>query len=613
MTARDTLTTTTDGPSAQGHAHLLGAALARLRMSMTAMPFMALLFGLLLLREGGDPTGWGIWGGFYLPSVWGMWRLHRRYRTQQRAGMPMERLAWWQRRIQVLAACHGLALALTVLLPGGDASYDYMLLLHATLIGIGAANAGQMTASMPVYRAFFYSLSTVLLPMPWTFPEHWTFIVPMSLVMSVVLLRSAGNAHRFFVRQVVLEERSRDLAHRYREASQAAHSALEEKNRFLSTAAHDLRQPVHAMGLLAEAIALRSQGQPAMEALVAQWRLSMRSVSQMFDALLDLSRIESGTMALRPAPVALAPLLADLHAQFLADAHDRQLALRLRLPPADATVLADPVLLRQSLSNLLQNALRYTPRGGVLLGARRRGAQWRIEVWDTGVGVALEDQSRIYEPYFRPEQAWHVHQSGHGLGLAVVARCATLMQAGLGLQSRLGRGSCFWLALPATAAPEVALSARPGPASGAAGPLQGRCLVLDDDPQVLAAWTRLLAAWGVDARMASDARSAMAHLDAGFEPHAILCDQRLRSGESGLEVLGVLLERCPGAAGALVSGEFDAPELAQAEADGYPVLRKPVDVDTLHAVLAQWLPSGAFEAPSTPGTAPPGQTETRPA
>jgi signal transduction histidine kinase/CheY-like chemotaxis protein len=582
-------------PSDEGSVRLLGTSFARLRLSMAAMPSMGLLFGLLFRWQGGNPTGLFTWGALYLPVLWWVWWLHRRYQQDQAARPAAEVLATWQPRVQRLTLCHGLALALTVALTLEGATYDFMLLLHITLMGIVAINAAQMSASLPVYHALFAGMTAGLGLMPWSFPHHWYFVLPMSLVMSVVVHRSARNAHQFFVRQVVLEERSRDLAERYRQASALAEAALAEKNRFLSTAAHDLRQPVHAMALLAEAIALHGQGDPRMEVLLAQWRLGMRSVSHMFDALLDLSRIESGAVELRPVPVALGALFEDIHMQFAAEAGARHLQLRLRLPAdTGASVLADPALVRQSLANLVHNALRYTPHGGVLVGARRRGAHWRIEVRDTGVGVALEEQSRIYQAFYRPEHAWQITRSGHGLGLAVVSRCVALMQARQGLQSRLGKGSCFWVELPASDAPPPGDSRTSRPAApGAYGALQGSCLVLDDDPHVLHAWSTLLGAWGVRVAVASHADQAFAQLEMGPAPQAILCDQRLRSGESGFEVLRALLARCPGAHGAMVSGEFDSTDLQEAEAQGYVVLRKPVDPDTLHALLSQWLlPAG---------------------
>ena len=167
-----------------------------------------------------------------------------------------------------------------------------------------------------------------------------------------------------------------------------------------------------------------------------------------------------------PRPWHWPALFDDLQTQFSAEAGARRLALRLHRPPHQATVLADPALVRQSLANLVHNALRYTPHGGVLVGARRRGRHWRIEVWDTGVGVALEEQGQIYQAFYRPRHAWEIHRSGHGLGLAVVARCVALMGARQGLQSQLGKGSCFWIELPATDAPPLAEHLAPMGAQG---------------------------------------------------------------------------------------------------------------------------------------------------
>jgi len=250
-------------------------------------------------------------------------------------------------------------------------------------------------------------------------------------------------------------------------------------------------------------------------------------------------------------------------------------------------------LLRQSMINLMQNALRYTQSGGVLMAARRRRDAWQFEVWDTGVGIAEDEQQRIYSPFFRPEHAWRIDNAGHGLGLAVVARCADLMGASQGLSSREGRGSRFWLRLPSARIEERRAVARDrdfAPA-GRGEMLSGRCLVIDDEPQVRNAWQALLNSWGVETACAASANDALALLDAGFEPQAIFCDQRLRAGESGFELFQALLERCPDAAGAMISGEFDSPALAQAEQEGYLILHKPLDPEALYAVLSRLLPS----------------------
>lgn len=383
-------------------------------------------------------------------------------------------------------------------------------------------------------------------------------------------------------------------------ARRQAEDALAEKNLFLATASHDLRQPVHAMSLMVEAISLRNSD-PMLRPLVADLRNSMQAMNQLFNALLDLARLESGQPLGAKGAVDLNALLADVVSLFRGQASLGGLALRLRLPRGGATVWAEPVLLRQALANLVQNAIRYTPQGKVLVGVRARGSHWLVEVRDTGIGIAVADQDRVFSPYYRGAQAAPMDDAGHGLGLAVVARCAEQMGATYGLQSRAGRGSRFWLQLPAHAAHAPANSPDPTAVRRdaiAARPLQGRCLVLDDDRQVLKAWRAMLDAWGVTAAYATTAAEAHAQLDNGFEPDAIFCDQRLRSGDSGFDVLRALLARCPAARGAMVSGEFDAPALRDAEDEGYLVLRKPVNPTELHAVLAQWL--GQREYPQNP-------------
>ncbi|MBV7541075.1 ATP-binding protein [Acidovorax sp. sic0104] len=378
-------------------------------------------------------------------------------------------------------------------------------------------------------------------------------------------------------------------------ARRLAEDALAEKNLFLATASHDLRQPVHAMSLMVEAIGLRNSD-PVLRPLLADLCNSMQAMNQLFNALLDLSRLESGQPLGAKGAVDLNALLADVVRLFREQASMNGLALRLRLPRVGATVWAEPVLLRQALVNLVQNAIRYTPQGKVLVSVRSRGDDWLVEVRDTGIGIAAADQDQVFNPYYRgdrgADQAGRMGDAGHGLGLAVVARCAEQMGATYGLQSRTGRGSRFWLRLPAQAAAAAAGPSTPAaahPDATAVHTLQGRCLVLDDDRQVLKAWRAMLDAWGVTAAYATTAAEAHAWLDDGFEPDAIFCDQRLRTGDSGFDVLRSLLARHPAARGAMVSGEFEAPALREAEDEGYLVLRKPVNPAELHAVLARWL------------------------
>ncbi|TXH39842.1 MAG: hybrid sensor histidine kinase/response regulator [Burkholderiaceae bacterium] len=585
--------------SPEGQARLLEMTYQRLHTSIMVLPLVALGLALFYQLQSGDARlGW--WVGFYAAfAAFAFW-LRQRWRSDAsrlNAAAVMQR---WRPRLERLALVHGLGTtAPWAIAATGTPHYEFAMVLLVTHAITVAGNATHQTPVFSVFQRFFIAGWCASLPFqPWVFPELWPYSLGLSLLHTFTMVRHARRTHRFFVQQVGLEEQGRQLSAQYRNAKEQAEAALAEKNRFLSTASHDLRQPVHAMGLLTEAIALRNQDD-ALTAPLSDLRLNLHSLQLMFNSLLDLSKIESGQVAVRPEALPLRPLLSQIEIQFQAEAHARGLRLRTRLPAPGTTVQADAALLHQSLANLIHNALRFTLRGGVLVGVRRRNGHWRIEVWDTGLGVALQDHTRIYQPFYRPQNAWHIDREGHGLGLAVVARCAQLMGIHHGLRSQLDRGSCFWLDLPA--APPVPDSV-PLPATTApAHRLQGRCLVLDDDPQVQRAWAALLTSWGVETRMAMDATQAFAHLSEGFAPQAILCDQRLRSGESGFDILQALLERCPEARGAMVSGEFDAPELQQAEAEGYLVLRKPVDAPVLHALLAQWLGPQDFK-PNQPQT-----------
>ncbi len=579
------------GLSASGRAYLLDVTFARHRFGISAMPLVALPLIWLFSRTQ-NPSPLLIWAGFFLVFAVALQAVWRRY-AQDLVTLDSDLLvSKWQPRIECIALLHGAGLSLPVVLTGGRASYEFTLLLYVTISAITASKATRQNASLGAFFRFFLSgwVTCVALTV-WVFPSQWYYLLPLNLLFTFAIYRDVLDAHRFFVEQILLEERSQDLIEQLQVARKNAEDSLREKNLFLSTASHDLRQPMHAMSMLVAAAAHRNRD-PVVAPLLGDLQSGMRSMNMMFNSLLDLSKLESGAVAQRATRVELRPLVRDIVTLFREQAKARGLTLRMHLPRADAEVWADPALLRQAAVNLVHNALHYTEHGGVLIGVRQRGTTWQIEVWDTGLGIAEVDGLQIFSPYFRSLHAWPLHSAGHGLGLAVVARCARLMEAQLDFKSRLGKGSCFWLRVPMSAH-AAALPALSGDSAVHSNrhlkQLSGCCLVLDDDLQVLAAWKALFDGWGLTVKYATNSVQAMQQLDDGFEPNAIFCDQRLRSGESGFEILKELLQRFPNACGAMVSGEFDSPELRDAEAEGYLVLRKPLEPAQLHAVLSGWL------------------------
>jgi CheY-like chemotaxis protein len=298
----------------------------------------------------------------------------------------------------------------------------------------------------------------------------------------------------------------------------------------------------------------------------------------------------------RPESFALAPLLAGEVASLMPLALAKGLRLRLHAPDA-AWVHADPMLLRRIVANLLGNALRYTPRGSVLLAARRRGGQWQVECRDSGIGIARESQKRVFDEFVQLHNPERDRRHGLGLGLAIAQRSAQLMGSRIRLRSAPGRGSVFALALP-QAVPR-ALSFGPGQGhpsfdavEGAeeADPLRGKwILVIDDEAAIREGLELLLTQWGCRVRSVSDHAGALAEATRG-RPDLVLADLRLPGEYSGLETLadlrsihGVDLPVC------LITGEADPAALRAARDSGVPLLHKPVRPAKLRATLLHLL------------------------
>lgn len=582
---------TTQDINPHSQLRLLNDVLARLAFSIYAVPFVGIIFAIWLYQMRLPLTPIACWIALYFLASLFVWLCHRHYRRKLSTTTETAMLAQWLPWVNRLALLHGIGLSSLIAVTATNPSFDFILLLNISIAAIVAANATHLTPLLGAFKRFFISCWAILLLLiPWRYGETWPIIVLLNLLYGFAIYRHALTSHAFFLQQVRLEEDSILLAEQFRVAKEEAELALQDKNLFLTTASHDLRQPIHAMGFLIEAI-IHKNRDSLLNPQLHDLQQSVRSLHLMFNSLLDLTIIENKAVNVPQTEVDLAPLVESIVTLFREEANNRGLTLRARLPQQRCVALGDLSLLKQSLINLTHNALRYTQQGGVLIAVRSRGKDWLLEVWDTGIGVADAEKSQIFSPFYRPELAWRVDSAGHGLGLAVVARCAKLMKAECAMSSIEGKGSRFWLRLPASdTAPVIApLTIEPKPFPVAHRALAGTCLVVDDDPLVTSAWTGLMQAWGITVRCVASAKEAFAVLESGFSPQAILCDQRLRSGESGFDILQELFHRLPQASGAMVSGEFNSAILQQAESEGYLVLYKPLEPAQLHALLSQWL------------------------
>lgn len=378
-------------------------------------------------------------------------------------------------------------------------------------------------------------------------------------------------------------------------ARQGAEKANAAKTRFLATASHDLRQPIHALGLFFANLADGVRNAET-EPLIRQIEESIEAIDGMLNALLDISKLDAGVIRPHIGAVALADLFKRLENEYQPLA--RETANSLRARPSRAIVKTDLAMLERILRNLLTNALRYTSNGRILLGARRRGNKLHVEVHDTGPGIPDDQLDSVFLEFYQlgnPARDRH-RGIGLGLGLAIVKRLATLLGHPITVRSRLGHGSCFSVVLPL--AEKSAYSPLPVSAALSGRELQNRrVLVLDDDSAVLEAMSGLLGRWGCAVIKSISLAEAQVQLkNQGPPPELLIVDYRLRGELSGLEAIAILQKiLCRYVPTLIITGDTDPEHLREAQASGYPLLHKPVQPAKLRMVLRHLLRANEAE------------------
>jgi signal transduction histidine kinase len=432
-----------------------------------------------------------------------------------------------------------------------------------------------------------------------------------ALVMTVVLafiLAYGHSVNNLLTRSLAMRYENLDLIAELKGQSRAAHearSAAESANRaksqLLAAASHDLRQPLHALGLYTAALAARATEAQWLP-LVGNVQRSAAALESQFEQLLDLSRLEAGGLTAENARVNLHPLLTRIGSEMTAQAEGKQIALRVL--PTRLWVVSDPALLERVVRNLVVNAIRYTQRGGVLVGARRRNGQIAIDVVDTGVGIAAEDREHIFEEFYqvRDGRSSRAH-AGMGLGLAIVRRLAALLGHRIEVASRIGRGSRFRVLLPpapeATARLAVRACRVASPSRAGATALAGALVaVIDDDSDAVDAMSALFGTWGATVAGGGDTATLLETLGTLERyPDLIVADLRLAGSETGIMAVGKLRNEFGFAVPAmLVSGDTAACAASEARAAGLVLLPKPVVPTVLQAVATALIARGIADA-----------------
>ncbi len=412
-------------------------------VSLALIPvFMGVLWaegtrGLLVL--------WGLSGAALISLRY--WVIRRYSETRHRP--TGEQVALF-RRYRLVWPISALMWGLTTLLYFDRSSLADQFICWLIMAGVAMFSINSLSSQLATMRAYLNTLAgTALAIMAWRMgvelqfqgPSYHWWLVALLLIFWQVLRLAGQRLHDTHRRNFELQFRNNQLIESLTRQTQAALDAVEIKNRFLASAAHDIRQPVHALGFYADWLGSEPE---LVHELAPKIVESTKAVNQLFDSLFDLARLDSGKIKLTIEPVDIAKLLHDLELQYRPLCEAKGLAFRLRVSPG--TVASDPILLQRIVGNLISNAIKYTQRGGVLVASRRRRGGLAIEIWDTGVGIAPVHQREVFREFYKvPSHAGT--EDGFGLGLYIVGRLTQILGHPLTLMSRPGRGTVFRMAL----------------------------------------------------------------------------------------------------------------------------------------------------------------------
>jgi Na+/proline symporter/signal transduction histidine kinase len=413
------------------------------------------------------------------------------------------------------------------------------------------------------------------------------FVTTYTDVTDTVAVEEARERANELLEQRV-RERTEELT-RLNEALTRAKAEADEANvsktRFLAAASHDILQPLNAARLYATSLVERAR-EGGEAALAENVDASLDAVEEILTALLDISRLDSGAMKPQWSNFPVDDLLRQLQREFEPVAREK--GLKLVVVPSSLSVRSDRRLLRRVLQNLISNALKYTPSGRVLIGARRRGGNVSLEVWDTGLGIPRSKQKLVFHEFQRLDQGAKVAR-GVGLGLSIVERIARVLDHPIALRSEPGRGSVFRIEAPlALRAPAAAAPLKPSRTPAA--PLAGLAvLAIDNEPAILDGMRTLLGGWGCQVITAASLQDAVAVLGAHANPpEVIIADYHLDEGD-GLTAIAALRARLSvDVPAVLVTADRSLALRNEAHRLNVHVLNKPVKPAALRALLAQW-------------------------
>jgi len=467
------------------------------------------------------------------------------------------------------------------LLDPSRTEFQFMVFLTCAALAAGAISA--LGTLLPAY---YCNLLAIMVPtMVWSSLQgdalHVTYSV-LALLWIVVIAVLANSFSELLVKSLRLQFANLDLANDLLRQKELAEAANVAKSRFLASASHDLRQPVHALGMFVGALGDRTLDADSRR-LVSQIQNSVGALDGLFGAILDISRLDAGVIESRPLAFAIQPMLDRICREEMPEVERK--GLTLNLLPCSMTVETDPVLLERVIRNLLSNAVRYTSKGRVVVGCRRAADRLNVEIWDTGCGIPPDQQDLIFQEFYQIGNPERDRTRGLGLGLAIVQRLTRMLNIPIRMQSRVDKGSVFSLSVALAEGGRAVVA--PPRESIAAINRQLFILVIDDEVAIQEAMSTMLASWGHLVVTAGSCAETLG-LAAGFAaaPDLIVSDYRLRDNENGIATIERLRTEFNNDIPAiLITGDTAPDRIREASLSDCLLMHKPVSNSRLRAAI----------------------------
>ncbi len=512
-------------------------------------------------------------------------------KTYMKAKPGIDRAPRWGGYFALTSLSWGVMWGLAAMLFFVPDSVGHQVFIYTCIIGLATGQIIVTSYWLTSYYAFAFP--AIILCATRLFMEGTLEYQGLALLLIMflgIVTKVAHNTNKFALESIRLRFENTDLVEDLREQKDRAEQANTAKTRFLASASHDLRQPVHALSLLANSLQSEVSTDRS-RSLLGSMSMSIDALGQLLGALLDISKLDAGVVSTNINSFSLNELLANLDKELAPQANARQVELKVR--SCDAIVESDFALLTTIIRNLVSNAVKYTNEGGVLVGCRKRDNEVIVEVWDTGIGIPEAEQENVFSEFMQLNNPERDRSKGLGLGLAICKRLASLLDHQITVESTVNQGSVFRVHLPLSAA-EPQLTAQTERAMQLSWDMQGKSvLVIDDEESVRVAMDSVLADWGCITYTAESGVAGIAVIEnREVVPDIIIADYRLRNNETGVAAVHAVQARLDVEIPAIIITGDTAPErIKEASDSGFLLIHKPVKPAELRMKISSLLRS----------------------